>query len=104
MHNRGEELLARIGCATAVLALSLAIRSRLIGQDVDAVTDLGTFGGHNSLAGGINDLGQASGQADNVPGGTFPTNHAFLYSNGAMNDLGVLSVYTTGMGTVSRSW
>jgi probable HAF family extracellular repeat protein len=49
-------------------------------------TDLGTLGGTNSLANGINDAGQIVGWAHT--GGDVP--HAFLYQNGEMKDLGTL--------------
>lgn len=58
------------------------------------VTDLGTLGGAESIAWGINDSGQVVGQSD-VAGGSFP--HAFLYTpnqggtGGTMTDLGSLS-------------
>ena len=45
--------------------------------------DLGTLGGNNSCAYGINNAGQVVGQAD-----TATTSHAFLYSVGNMSDLG----------------
>jgi len=49
--------------------------------------DLGTFGGANSLADGINDSGQIVGNADTS---SSAATHAFLYSGGAMHDLGTL--------------
>jgi probable HAF family extracellular repeat protein len=50
------------------------------------MADLGTLaGGSISFAYGINNAGQIVGDADN---GQFT--HAFLYSNGAMADLGTL--------------
>jgi probable HAF family extracellular repeat protein len=104
MHYRREGVFGRIAPAIIVLGLGLSNPSRLLGQDSYDITDLGTFGGNTSVPGGINDFGQISGQADFAGGGTFLTNHAFLYSNGGLNDLGVLSVYTTGAGSLSRSW
>ena len=53
-------------------------------------TDLGTLGGSQSSAYGINDNGQVVGYADTSSGNA----HAFLYSNGTMTDLGTLSSYT----------
>ena len=50
------------------------------------VTDLGTLGGSESFAYGINDSGQVAGEAVTVAGAA----HAFLYSNGTMTDLGTL--------------
>lgn len=54
-------------------------------------TDLGTLGGRNSNANGINDYGQIVGGSDNDAG----QYHAFLYAGGAMNDLGTLGGTTS---------
>ena len=51
-----------------------------------AMTDLGTLGGKDSYATGINDLGQVVGWSDTASG----EKHAFLYSDGNMTDLGTL--------------
>lgn len=58
-----------------------------------SVLDLGTLGGTQSRANGINDSGQVVGDAD-VTGGT--GQHAFLYSGGKMTDLNSF-VSTTGL-------
>lgn len=59
------------------------------------MTDLGTFGGHDSRASAINDAGQIVGDA-NIPGGR---THAFLFSNGKMTDLGTLGgAYSVALG------
>ena len=50
-----------------------------------SVTDLGTLGGTNSYAWGINDLGQVVGRSASPTG-----SHAFVYNNGVMSDLGTL--------------
>jgi probable HAF family extracellular repeat protein len=50
------------------------------------VTDLGTFGGDLSSAKAINDSGQVTGQARVSSG----ADHAFLYTNGTMMDLGAM--------------
>ena len=55
----------------------------------DGVTrDLGTLGGSQSTATGINDKGQVTGYA-NLPGDT--VSHAFVWNNGVMKDLGTLN-------------
>jgi probable HAF family extracellular repeat protein len=50
------------------------------------VQDLGTLGGYQSFANGINDAGQVVGES-----AIGPTTHAFLFTGGAMQDLGALS-------------
>src|SRR6266478_4652234 len=65
----------------------------------DEILDLGTFGGSESYAWSVNDLGQVVGFASNtVPdqsaGNVFAwgatQTHAFLWQNGRMQDLGTL--------------
>lgn len=51
--------------------------------------DIGTLGGTNSTAFGINDSGQVAGVSDTIAGFA-GYDHAFLYSNGRMQDLGTL--------------
>ncbi len=50
------------------------------------IMDLGTLGGSASAAWGLNDLGQVVGWSDLAD----DSRHAFLYSDGAMQDLGTL--------------
>src|SRR5258708_17743014 len=55
------------------------------------LTDLGTLGGKQSIAYGINAKGQVVGSADTTASlvlGFSP--HAFLWENGTMTDLGTL--------------
>lgn len=62
--------------------------------DFTTKTDLGTLGGQNSDAYGINNSGQIVGYAATASGAW----HPFLYSNGQMIDLGPLDgVYTEGI-------
>ena len=56
--------------------------------------DLGTLGPGGTSAGGLNDLGQATGGF-----GTNTSAHAFLYSQGQMKDIGVLPGYDSSEGT-----
>lgn len=58
------------------------------------IIDLGTLpGGATSYATGINDAGQITGWSDTLqPGTSFPRpDHAFIYENGQMTDLGNIS-------------
>jgi probable HAF family extracellular repeat protein len=52
----------------------------------DQMTDLGTLGGTQSIAYGIDNAGQIVGAAFN----SAQNSHAFLYAGGIMNDLGTL--------------
>jgi probable HAF family extracellular repeat protein len=49
--------------------------------------DLGTLGGDNASASGVNDAGQVIGVSD-LPGNVY---HAFLFNSGVMNDLRTLN-------------
>jgi probable HAF family extracellular repeat protein len=49
-------------------------------------TEIGTFGGQNSMAVAINDHGQVVGSAATASG----CNHAFLFAGGTLHDLGTL--------------
>jgi probable HAF family extracellular repeat protein len=53
--------------------------------DHGVMTDLGTLGGNQSAAHGINDLGQIVGEASTSSGEM----HAFLWDHGVMRDLGI---------------
>src|SRR5438067_9776394 len=77
----------RRGTATAFAAGMLISFSACAVQNYVAVP-LGTLGGTQSLATGINANGAVTGVAL-LPGDT--VSHAFLYSNGSMRDLGALS-------------
>ncbi len=59
------------------------------------MSDLGTLGGTESNGFGINDSGQVTGSAQ-LPGNV--ASHAFLYSGGAMTDLGSLGGDSDGWG------
>jgi probable HAF family extracellular repeat protein len=55
-----------------------------------SMRDLGTLGGDNSVATGINDSGQVVGYSETSTGSDSPI-HAFVFADGAMRDLGTLS-------------
>jgi len=76
-----------------LLIVSGLFTSSVIAQTYEVI-DLGTLGGVQTQAIGINDSGQVVGPAL-VPGGTF---HAFLWENDTMTDLGTLG------GTSSRAF
>lgn len=71
--------------ARAVLCLGAA-SAGLHAAGVYILTDLGTLGGTNSVALGINNLGQVVGQSDT--GNPISSIEAFLYSGGPMVGLG----------------
>jgi probable HAF family extracellular repeat protein len=52
------------------------------------MTDLGTLGGDQSWAWGVNSLGQVVGWSEIEPGSD--VRHAFLWEKGTMTDLGTL--------------
>ena len=52
------------------------------------VTDLGTLGGIQTIASGINQAGDVTGSANLTCDACY--SHAFLYKNGKLHDLGTL--------------
>lgn len=79
---------------------TLALASALASAQYSLV-DLGTLGGPNSFALDVNASGQVSGNSSKTPGASNPLN-AFLYSNGAMTNLGVTA--NTGSNNFSRAY
>ena len=61
------------------------------------MTDLGTLGGRDSFALGINDSGEAVGIAQTATGEW----HSFLYSHGGITDLSVVAAGWTDLVTFS---
>jgi probable HAF family extracellular repeat protein len=76
-----------------LLALLLGASHSLVASAVYSVTDLGNLGGSYSYGNAINNTGQVTGYSDTPSG-----NHAFLFSNGQMTDLGTLAGFTQSAG------
>ena len=74
-------------CAAFVLPFTLACWAS---AQTYTVTDLGTLGGALSAGVGINSAGQVTGISDASSDPAVTLRHAFLYSNGTMQDLGAL--------------
>jgi len=79
----------------AFTALSLIVAGINLHAQAYTYTDLGTFGGIYGGAYGINSSGQLTGYAYDEGS----QNHAFLYSNGILTDLGFLSGGSSTRGT-----
>ncbi|MBS1812766.1 MAG: DUF3466 family protein [Acidobacteria bacterium] len=74
--------------ATACGAIGIpALLSQAQTTSKSAIVDLGTLGGFESKAFGINSLGQVVGYAENADN----QYHAFLWQNGIMKDLGTVA-------------
>src|SRR5437763_2567381 len=76
--------IAAAACAWSVAALAAPAPQW-------AITDLGMLGNSGSAARGVNDMGDIVGYSwvQPKPGGTSGGNHAFLWQNGVMFDLGL---------------
>ena len=70
-------------------ALLLGTGPALTADILYSVTNLGTLGGEYSFGTGINNAGQVAGAS------ATPTLHAFLYTNGQMQDLGTLGGFNS---------
>ena len=72
-------------CLSVIILVSGALAGAAPGPFVPHYTiiDLGTLGGNDSSASGINDLGQAVGWAEDADG----RRRAFMWENGVMTDL-----------------
>ena len=82
--------LALLGAVALVVGMSILTATFAATSFSYTVTDLGTLGGSSSQAYGINDAGQVVGKADTSSG----LSHAFLWSQGTMNDLGTVDGYS----------
>lgn len=71
-------------CVIVVLVVAAGLS--ISAAPLYGVTDLGTLGGTQTYASGINNSGQVVGTSE-LPDSS---SHAFLYSDGRMTDLGTL--------------
>src|ERR1700761_4934396 len=92
MFKRGD--VSRRSVESVPLRLSVLIAALLTVSSAHAggappysIVDLGTLGGTNSNGNGINSIGQVVGSST-LSGDQYT--HGFLYSNGAMKDIGTL--------------
>ena len=85
-----------------IVFVALAIPFQLTAQQTRyTVTSLGTLGGNNSFAQGINNRGEVVGVAetpDTDPNCDCPIIHAFLWNKGILHDLGTLGGRNSGAG------
>ena len=94
---------------TMTVFAGLAMPARLVAQDQEghnnkkqphySLTSLGALGGTSSNASGINNKGWSVGDA-NLTGDT--TEHASLWRNGVITDLGTLGGLNSGVGYPAR--
>ncbi|GAG24493.1 unnamed protein product, partial [marine sediment metagenome] len=80
--------------ALSFVMVGALITSAATAESLYTVVDLGTLGGTESHAYGINNIGQVVGEAQIVAG----PSHAFLWEDGVMTDLGTLG----GQGSAAR--
>jgi len=80
-------LIGLVGTVVIAVGLTLFTTATATTPSYYAVTNLGTLGGSNSYAFGINDTGQVVGEAETSSGNS----HAFLWKDGAMTDLDPLN-------------
>ena len=84
MATMTATMFGRWGVAAVSIAMSLVPAGGFAQDAGYTLTDLGTLGGHRSMALGINRSGQVVGSAETADGRT----HAFLYLKSALIDLG----------------
>src|SRR5881394_3735400 len=84
----------RRSCALVIVACLSLLTQKASGEIRYSITDLGTLGGANSYAGGINNAGQVTGRSEtgNFVGSNLPVEHAFLF-DGTMHDISVATPY-----------
>lgn len=89
-----KKIIGVVVCLLAVFLVNTAVAVQY------EIIDLGTLGGAYSRARGVNDFGQVVGWSSYDTSGK---QHAFLYDNGTMYDLGILGCPTSGCADEGRS-
>jgi probable HAF family extracellular repeat protein len=79
-------ILSHVAGNSAIAAFPFPVPNHAFLFSHNFMMDLGTLGGNQSTAYGVNDLDQVVGQSETATGAF----HAFLYSKGKMYDLGTL--------------
>lgn len=84
--------------------ISLLLPATATGQVRYRISDLGTLGGNNSLAYWITDSGDVVGVSDTgrFDGSGAPIDHAFMWKNGSMQDLGTLGGNNSAAGAANE--
>ena len=74
----------------ALFILALSVLSSAASAQQYTVTDIGTLGGQSTYGSAINDSNQVTGVSDPPTVNGISPNHPFLYTNGALLDLGTI--------------
>lgn len=83
-----------VGGSQTYNSAGVVIEHAFIWDQAHGMLDIGTLGGPDSEATGVNASGQVAGWSSVASGGP---NHAFLFNNGAMTSLGPLNAFANGI-------